>query len=457
MILYDNSAWILPVFSWVGTVYPAIKRPMMVLFAYMCIAFAGAEYFQTSFGEIGPTTSVIGGTLSFLLIFRANQAYTRYWDGRTSVTTFFTTLRDFLMLSMMYVHGTKEKGAISASTQKKFDALYPDLVQRAMRVRVDLGRLCVAYAVLLKLHTRIAYDGYCFGVISGETKWLVDWDRLRLAQLLKEDEFYAVDKCLGIIEDEMYPGAGTLEDLIEQFRGRPYGPPSSWPAEFEVLLEPACRPHQVMMFFIREVLFNNVNDVMNVCPWGIKERFVPPLSKLLQNAAFHFEYINQIVTTPLPLPYACLCKSLLVIFLASLPCMLVDYDVGAFGSLLVPMLVALALLGIDATATELENPFGDDANDLDVMEFVAGLEHETMQILRMCGDFPGKAAFAYRTMPDFVSVTSCKPISLQLAVEEYAAEEDVGIMGSVMASDRSLGGEQESFGSGMASARDEDL
>lgn len=427
MIFYDNDAWISTLFTLVGTVWPAIKKPMVVLAFYMSSAYAASVHFDTSFGHNGPTTSVVGGTLSFLLIFRANQAYIRYWDGRTSVSMFFTNLRDFLMLALMYVPGAKDREAQAPSLTKKLLQRFPELSELAVYVRVDLVRLCVAYAVLLKMHTRIAYDGYCFGKISGETKWLVDWDRLRLMQLLKEDEFYAIDRCIGIVDDDMRSG-GTLDELLDQFRGRSHGPPKSWPEECEVLMEPACRPHNVCMFYLREVLFNNVNDAINSCPWGIKERFVPQLSKLLISAQFHFEFVDQIINTPLPLPYACLCKSLLVIFLASLPSMLTDVTVGVFGSLFLPMMVALALLGIDATATELENPFGDDANDLDVMEFVAGLEHEAVHLLRMCGDFQGKAAFGYRTMPEFVARSSCKPLSLQLVVEEFAAQEDVGDM-----------------------------
>jgi len=338
-------------------------------------------------------------------------------------------LRDFLMLALMYVHGLKLDMKDRPSLIKKIEAQCPNASERAMRVRMDLVRLVLAYAVVLKMHTRIAYEGYCFGRISGETKWLVDWDRLRLTQLLKEDEFYAIDKCIGIVDDDDMPSACSLDELIDQFRGRLQGPPRSWPESFQVLLDPACRTHNVMMYFIREVLFNNVNDIMNTSPWGIKERFVPPLNKLLQMAQFNFEHINQIISTPLPLPYACLCKSLLAIFLASLPSLLIDVEVGPFGSLFIPMMVALALLGIDATATELENPFGDDENDLDLLEFIAGLEHESLQLLRMCGDFQARAAFGYRTLPEFVACTSCKPISVQLCVEEYAAEEDVGESG----------------------------
>jgi hypothetical protein len=353
-------------------------------------------YFQTNFGEEGPCTYVIGGTLSFLLIFRANQAYTRYWDGRTYLSLFFTNMRDFLMLALLYLHGTKEKETIrSSSVANRKIAAKIDLGDLATGVRVDLVRLSVAYAVILKLHSRIAYEGYCFGKISGETKWLVDWDRLRLMQLLKEEEFVAIDKCIGIIDEDARSGC-TLEELIEQFRDRQDGPPKTWPDEFEVQLAPSSRSYVVIIFLIREVLFGCANDVLNSCPWGIKERFVPAMQLLLSDSQMHFEMINQIISTPLPLPYACLCKSLLIIFLASLPSMLVDYNVGPFGSIAVPLMVALALLGIDATATELENPFGDDANDLDILEFIAGLEHECLEFFRTCGDWKGRNAFCWR-------------------------------------------------------------
>eukprot|EP00413_Alexandrium_margalefii_P027370 CAMPEP_0204554670 /NCGR_PEP_ID=MMETSP0661-20131031/28279_1 /ASSEMBLY_ACC=CAM_ASM_000606 /TAXON_ID=109239 /ORGANISM="Alexandrium margalefi, Strain AMGDE01CS-322" /LENGTH=36 /DNA_ID= /DNA_START= /DNA_END= /DNA_ORIENTATION= len=36
----------------------------------------------------------------------------------------------------------------------------------------------------------------------------------------------------------------------------------------------------------------------------------------------------------------------------------------------------MALLGIDAIATELENPFGDDDNDLELLESINVLERE---------------------------------------------------------------------------------
>merc|ERR1740116_524528 len=77
----------------------------------------------------------------------------------------------------------------------------------------------------------------------------------------------------------------------------------------------------------------------------------------------------------------CLCKTLLVFFFASFPFILVDFTKGWFGSIAIPVLVAFSLLGIDRISTELENPFGQDANDLDLLECVHALESEAMEML----------------------------------------------------------------------------
>merc|ERR1712107_898177 len=71
------------------------------------------------------------------------------------------------------------------------------------------------------------------------------------------------------------------------------------------------------------------------------------------------------------------------------------------------------------------NPFGDDANDLDLIELIHSLEEEAMEMLTMCGDDRGRARFTWKRMPNFITESSCKPIKKQLAVLEFASEEVV--------------------------------
>jgi len=85
--------------------------------------------------------------------------------------------------------------------------------------------------------------------------------------------------------------------------------------------------------------------------------------------------------------------------------------------------VSLALLGIDAIATELENPFGDDANDLDILGMIAELESEAMEMLRLSGDEASIGRFCLRTMPALIRKSSCRRLRKQLACKDYAADD----------------------------------
>mmetsp|Transcript_133200 Transcript_133200/g.332551 ORF Transcript_133200/g.332551 Transcript_133200/m.332551 type:complete len:353 (-) Transcript_133200:15-1073(-) len=313
---------------------------------------------------------------------------------------------------------------------------------RAREFRINVVRLTLAYTVMLKMYTRIALNGYCFGSISCEEKWALDWDRLRLRQLLREDEFQAADSCLGILDDTT---DSSLEGLAAQFRGHCLdGPPDDWPDEFEVNLRPATRAQCTVLFFIRETLILNVNDFANSVPWGIKERFVPNLSRLLSHTQDHFDMIHQIISTPVALPYACLCKTLVLIYMVCSP-MTVDHSLGFFGGYVVPVFLVLALLGIDAISTELENPFGDDDNDLDILEYISSLEKEALEFLEMSGDHKAVQQFVWRRMPTFISEQSCKPLYHHLAFIDLATGE-VAPSGSITPASSHRGSERGGYG-----------
>jgi len=422
MILYDNKVWHTVVFKYTGTVWPQIGLPLFLLTWYAIGSYAFAVHYEFNIGNEGEL--IFGSTMSFLLIFRANQAYTRYWEGRTHCAYFFSDLRDFLMLCMLYMRGGiftslwlfRGGGAsrIRCPIEDEFDI-------KARIARVDLMRLTIALAVSFKLHTRICLEGYCFGSISKENKWLIDYDRLRLRQLLTDMEFRIVDAYIGIDDPNRVSADKALKKLVNQFRNSTE-PPESWPDEFECSIEPTIRPTVIIIFLLREAVLRNMNQAINDQPWGIKERFVPALSTLLDQSQKWYEMVNQIITTPLPLPYANLCKTLLALFLLSLP-FFVDYKLGRFANTVVPPMVSLALLGIDAIATELENPFGDDANDLDVLELIHVLESEAMEMLSLTGDEAAVDLFVWRKVPQFISQSSSKPLNYQLAVRRHAASD----------------------------------
>lgn len=71
---------------------------------------------------------------------------------------------------------------------------------------------------------------------------------------------------------------------------------------------------------------------------------------------------ERILRTPLPFTYAALIKQTLLVYLATLPFVLVT-KMG-FASPLAVAVVALGLLGIEEAGVEIENPFSPDPNNL---------------------------------------------------------------------------------------------
>jgi ion channel-forming bestrophin family protein len=71
---------------------------------------------------------------------------------------------------------------------------------------------------------------------------------------------------------------------------------------------------------------------------------------------------DRILKTPMPLAYAIYLKRLLLIYCVTLPFQLV-HDLGWWTAMIVA-LISFILLGIEEIGNQIEDPFGNDANDL---------------------------------------------------------------------------------------------
>ena len=441
MIIYDDRSWLRVIFRWRGSILPEVwpRILLLVLVIYASYELLGWQHWRFSMlTESEKNLQMLGGTMSFLLIFRANQANARYWEGRTYISRFFADVRDYVMFFNLYIRGGRR--TVNWDCGNKFALIEEDdNDELARRARINAVRLCIAFAVMLKTHTRLQHSGFCFGRISRRTKWAIDWDRFRLRQLLKDWEFSMVDDLFNI---HCHNQSTTLEEFVEQFRDYDSGPPSDWPSHFKVTTTPAARAHLALAYLIKENLVMNMNDAFNSLPHGLKERLVPLMAGLLKSALDSYEGITVIISTPLPLPYVCLCKLLLTVWMALFP-FTEDPGLGLFGGVFVPIFVMLALLGIDAISTELEDPFGDDANDLDISEQIASLESEALALLELSGDVKARDAFVWRRLPQRLAQESCKPLYRQLVLAELAAEEvadGTGESARLLSMDRGDGG-----------------
>ncbi|PEC53010.1 hypothetical protein COK56_18545 [Bacillus cereus] len=87
---------------------------------------------------------------------------------------------------------------------------------------------------------------------------------------------------------------------------------------------------------------------------------------------------DRIKTTPIPFAYFARIKILLIIFCATLPIGLVD-SLG-WSTILATTFISFAFIGIEAIGVEIEDPFGQDPNDLPLEEICIGVETHVVNL-----------------------------------------------------------------------------
>lgn len=378
MIHYDNTSWIGLVFRFSGTVWERIWHIVLLIVAICGVFYAYEVVEGHGFGSTGHT--ILGSTMSFLLVFRASAASDRYWQGKTLVSQTFSGLRQMIMMMCVSMKGGK---ACEAWRDRRASCEDDANDIKASMARVNCVRLVLAYAVALKLHMRIAHDGYVRGVIDAHQKRMVDIDRIRLRGLLTRQEFELVNSMIPIFNDGgVAQGAKQLTPaMIEEVLERPQ---SSF---YEVDIVPDMRQPLAILMLLRLEIVKHMNEL-----YGLRDRYAKDMMGICDTMSSLFENITTQITTPIPFPYAHLCRLMLVCYLASTPLVL-NPKQGWFGCVCMPGFVALSLLGIDAIAVELAEPFGDDKNDLDITSSIMALEDECAKFLDLCGDTRSLEAF----------------------------------------------------------------
>lgn len=108
----------------------------------------------------------------------------------------------------------------------------------------------------------------------------------------------------------------------------------------------------------------------------------PPMARELEGAITrlmeHQEACERILHTPVPFAYVVQIRQLLAFYLITLPVVLVP--VMDWMVIPVTAMVAFAMLGIEEAGIEIEDPFGDDPNDLPLEQLCAAIQADTEQM-----------------------------------------------------------------------------
>mmetsp|Transcript_151562 Transcript_151562/g.385336 ORF Transcript_151562/g.385336 Transcript_151562/m.385336 type:complete len:687 (+) Transcript_151562:55-2115(+) len=124
-----------------------------------------------------------------------------------------------------------------------------------------------------------------------------------------------------------------------------------------------CKVELVVQWLQAVTVDAQTHGVLNIAP--------PILSRIFQNlsnglSAYYSAY--RVTEVPYPFPYMQATEVLLVVYWVVTPCVMVNFTELAFWSGFFSFLASLILLSLNQIAAELEDPFGKDANDLNLDE-----------------------------------------------------------------------------------------
>lgn len=382
MIVYDHNSWLGSLLRIQGTVMHSIFVPVCCVGAWAYLVQLLAMLYPPLCDlskDVGATHKMLGTFVSFFLIFRTNQAYLRYWHCNETLKIIMIGARELHSQFLVYIKG----GRNVKDDSEKFES-YERIAAQA---KIDCTRYLLGYCTAFKLHSRIAYTGYHEGEIDEEEKEQVDFDRARLRGLLTPEEYAIIDNVLRICDEPLIRG-------------------EAYPVSTEV----ACRACHIMIFFLRS-LCGRVSVASH--HWGWFERCLNLVDIGIAGLMQAFEEMDQNITTPLPLPYCHLCKWLMFLYLLFYPIACHVEGQAFLVNTVMAMVIAVAMCGIEAISMEIEDPFGDDDNDFDVMRIISGIEDSIYEAMVLKdGDEPHQiwgwiqAPPAYRQVERFMVLNS---------------------------------------------------
>lgn len=232
--------------------------------------------------SLEPTVhSLVGIALGFLLVFRSNLSYGRYWEGRGHLGNGMRRCRDIgrQANTMLYRH--------SATVDK-------------------IKRYLYAYMALLRNHLRKQTSKADLDAINEE----VD-----STQILTDKEI----------------------EILDNVKRQPL-----WII-------------QQLTLAIRETEAQ-----------GITKQQIMAMDHNIGELITAFNGADKVRNVPLPFPYAQLLVILLSIYCFTMPFVFVGYYHSIVPQLFCCTMITLIFFGINAVGVEIEDPFGDDANDLPV-------------------------------------------------------------------------------------------
>ena len=257
--------------------------------------------------------------ISFLLVSRVSMSLSRYMAARESLGNMYRQSRDLI---------------------QNVCAFTMHLSGRS----VQEWRYTVTYRTLILLRTAMA-------VVDFPTTRIPTWE---LAELSGEERQDVLD-AINVTRKERKYASGILSDAEESMRV---------PIRLAYLLRKAV----VMQ---RKVLGKDEISASH------ELRLLGHVDGFMTG----FYGIRKFLTTPTPFPLIQMARWFLFLYVFTVPFVLLNDDDGDFAHCFEVFLITYGFFGLEAVSMELDNPFGDDANDFSSYGMACTAYEDTFKVL----------------------------------------------------------------------------
>eukprot|EP00850_Spirogloea_muscicola_P012826 SM000084S23162 [mRNA] locus=s84:394118:397141:+ [translate_table: standard] len=278
--------------------------------------------------------SVFASMLAFLIIFRTNLSYARYWEARTMITQMRELPVGFEQV-ITFDESAKEP-AVPGGTQFRAEFIHAMSLMHALamqRLRGDDDLTNLIPGSLTEISKPPPYD-------AAE---ILEWKKRRglkgyIILQSQPKHFKKYWQYMPIVVIGGLSGAETV--LLQETTDRVY-----------MLM---CWVHRAM------VARRTVGGIKEDAP------IVSRIYQVLSDGMLGFENAHKIGTTPFPFPYAQCVAILLYIYAFSVPLLMAGWIGNIWLTVCSTFVAVLSFFLINEVAREIEEPYNFDPNDLPV-------------------------------------------------------------------------------------------
>jgi len=278
----------------------------------------------------------LGAGVTFAIVFRTQLAWNRYWEAVTQLHNMYSKWTDTFTQFQAFAEVSR-LAAVSKGDGKRVECL--QMKQRRMKTN---------FAILSMLAADRLHTGDNQLIEDIRSKWAKTRGAMRIQ---KEMKLFDLPH---MVEWKHFDRHAPNESVYVVFEK-----PSREQLE---LLEQSYDPVATVMYWIIWDLADAMRHI-DVAP-PIQSRMYQELS----NGMLGFNNCLKIADVPFPLPFAQLLGLLLASFSVLIPVYVVVFTGGLVGPILCFFLYA-CLWCLNEVAKELENPFGEDVNDIYLVDF----------------------------------------------------------------------------------------